>query len=55
MAIAQKFDEDRMCSSEDMIADRQTHTDRQTCSSQYSASCISYNIILTMDTILTFK
>jgi len=30
-----KIVEDRMCSSEDMIADRQTH--RQTRSSQYSA------------------
>ena len=29
--------EDRTCSSEDIIADRQTHTDRQTRSSQYSA------------------
>jgi len=26
---AQKFGKDRMCSSGDMIADRQTHTDRQ--------------------------
>ena len=41
-----KIGEDRTCSSEDMIADRQTHTqthtdrqtDRQTRSSQYSAS-----------------
>jgi len=34
-----KFSEDRTCSSEDMIADKHTHTqtDRQTGSSQYSA------------------
>ena len=34
---AVKIGEDRTCSSEDMIVDRQTHTHRQTCSSQYSA------------------
>jgi len=28
--MLKKFGEDRTCSSEDMIADRQTHTDRQT-------------------------
>ena len=35
-----KIGEDRTCRFEDMIADRQTHTetDRQTRSSQYSAS-----------------
>jgi len=33
-----QFGEERTCSSEDMIVDRQTHTDRQTCSSQYFAS-----------------
>jgi len=32
-----KLGEDRVCSSEDMIADKQTHTDTQTRSSQYSA------------------
>ena len=33
-----KIVEDRPCSSEDMIANRQTHTGRQTRSSQYSAT-----------------
>ena len=38
---AKKIGEDRTCSSEDMVTDRQTHTpkDRQTHSSQYSAVC----------------
>ena len=36
--MRKKIGEDRTCSSEDMIADRQTHTHRQTRSSQYSAA-----------------
>jgi len=35
--IHKTFDEGRTGSSEDMIAERQTHTHRQTRSSQYSA------------------
>ena len=32
-----KIGEDQMCSSKDMIVDRQTHTHTQTCPSQYPA------------------
>jgi len=35
--MRKKFGEDRACSTVDMIVDRETHTDRQTRSSQYSA------------------
>jgi len=33
-----KYGEDQTCSSKDMIMETQTHTQRGTCSSQYSAS-----------------
>jgi len=60
MAIAnmhKKYGVDRACSSEDMIADRQTHTQRetdtQTRSSQYSAPLPGQSKYLTRRTAYT--